>query len=88
MDFQEKVNLENIWLATEENDPIAQYELGKCYEKGIRGFTKSDEKAIEFYQMAAKQDMKKAKSALWYLQQELRSEQDKKNKNEEEKRTH
>lgn len=48
-----------LQIAAEQDDVIAQYTLGKCYENGY-GVTKDKKKAIYWYQKAAEQGYEEA----------------------------
>ena len=49
---------------TADNDPEAQYNLGRCYELGNGGVDKDTDEAIKCYRKAADKGNAHAKAAL------------------------
>ncbi len=54
--------------AAEQGDERAQYNLGRCYDKG-EGVAQDKTEAIKWYRKAAEQGHEKAKAALKKLEQ-------------------
>ena len=50
----------------EQGNAEAQYQLGRCYHKGIKGVNKNYFEAVKWYQKAAKQEFAKAQTSLGY----------------------
>ena len=50
--------------AAEQNEAVAQYNLGVCYKNG-KGVAKDDVEAVKWYRKAAEQNFAMAQAILW-----------------------